>query len=537
MEKRALLAVVLSIIVLIAYQQWIAPQYIPRPTAPTEEKREEKSVAVTPSPRPTLPETKPLAPLPRKPAKEVKVETDLYVATFTSNGARLKSFKLKRYRTAADKNSPPFEMISSATGVPLPLGIHLNNPQPIDDEGIVYGVQESGLKLTGDARGTLLFLGQSSSGISITKKFTFTGSQYPIDIEVSASGAEGLQPGLLLTSEGTHKGSTKDAAFEGLLTLHDDKVQWITADKIEERQDLSGAISWAGFGYTYFLFAVIPENGSGETLTIEKAGPALVMNLASQPGSSGANSSHYTLFVGPKDLDVLKTVGKGLEKSIYFGYFAFISIPLLYLLHFSHQFTGSYGIDIILLTVFVKILMAPLTHKSFVSMKRMQKLAPQMERIKQKFQNDKEKMNKEIMELYRRNKVNPIGGCLPMLLQFPIFIGLYQALLTPIELRHAPFLWIKDLSQPDWKSLPFALPSWLGGEFGLPVLTLLMGASMFAQQWMTPTAGDPNQRRMMLMMPVIFTVMFVTFPAGLTIYWLVNNVLSIAQQYLINRME
>ena len=139
------------------------------------------------------------------------------------------------------------------------------------------------------------------------------------------------------------------------------------------------------------------------------------------------------------------------------------------------------------------------------------------------------------MELYRRNKVNPIGGCLPMLLQFPIFIGLYKALLTPMQLRHASFMWINDLSQPDWKSLPFALPSWLGGEFGFPVLTLLMGASMFAQQWMTPTAGDPNQRRMMLMMPVVFTALFVTFPAGLTIYWLVNNVLGIAQQYFINR--
>jgi YidC/Oxa1 family membrane protein insertase len=428
-------------------------------------------------------------------------------------------------------------MVSSAPGVPYPLGVQFNNSQPVDDEDIVYGVQESGLKLTRDAEGTLLFQGQSPTGFTITKKFAFTGSQYPIEVELSVNGVAGFQPGLILTSEGTPKGSEKDAAFEGLLTLHDGKVQWITADEIEESNDLSGAISWAGFGYTYFLFAAIPESGSAETLAIEKAGPGMAMKLTSQPLSNAGNQSRYTLYVGPKDLEIMKAIGRDLEKSIYFGYFAFISIPLLYLLHFSHQFTASYGIDIILLTVFVKILMAPLTHKSFVSMKRMQKLQPQMERIKQKFQNDKEKMNKEIMELYRRNKVNPIGGCLPMLLQFPIFIGLYQALLTPIQLRHAPFLWIKDLSQPDWKSLPFELPSWLGGEFGFPVLTLLMGASMFAQQWMTPTAGDPNQRRMMLMMPVIFTVMFVTFPAGLTIYWLVNNILSIAQQYLINRME
>jgi YidC/Oxa1 family membrane protein insertase len=174
-----------------------------------------------------------------------------------------------------------------------------------------------------------------------------------------------------------------------------------------------------------------------------------------------------------------------------------------------------------------------------VSMKQMQKLQPQMERLKEKYKDDKEGLNKEIMELYRRNGVNPVGGCLPMLLQFPVFIGLYNALRTPIELRHAPFLWIKDLSQPDWKSLPFHVPEWWPAALpaGIPILTLLMGASMFLQQWMTPSAGDPNQRRMMMIMPVVFTFMFINFPSGLTIYWLLNNLLSIAQQYITNRMH
>ena len=221
-----------------------------------------------------------------------------------------------------------------------------------------------------------------------------------------------------------------------------------------------------------------------------------------------------------------------MEKAIDFGYFGFISIPFLYILHFFHQFTRSYGIDIILLTVLLKILTAPLTHKSYASMKQMQKLQPQMERLKEKFKDDREKLNKEIMEMYRRNGVNPLGGCLPMVVQFPVFIGLYNALYIPIELRHAPFLWINDLSKPDWQSLPFEFAGW---HLGVPVLTILMGASMFIQQWMTPTAGDPNQRKLMLMMPLIFTFMFVTFPAGLTIYWLINNVLSIAQQWWINR--
>jgi YidC/Oxa1 family membrane protein insertase len=184
--------------------------------------------------------------------------------------------------------------------------------------------------------------------------------------------------------------------------------------------------------------------------------------------------------------------------------------------------------------VLIKLLMWPLTHKSMVSMKSMQKLQPQMEKLKEKFGSDKEKLNREIMELYKRNGVNPLGGCLPMVLQFPVFIGLYNALSTPIELRHAPFLWIKDLSRPDWQSIPFTVS---GYHLGIPILTILMGASMFITQWMTPSAGDPNQKKMMMLMPLMFTFMFVSFPAGLTVYWLVNNVLSIAQQYWITRSQ
>ena len=160
-----------------------------------------------------------------------------------------------------------------------------------------------------------------------------------------------------------------------------------------------------------------------------------------------------------------------------------------------------------------------------------------MEKLKERYGNDKEKLNKEIMELYQRNGVNPLGGCLPMVLQFPVFIGLYNALSTPIELRHAPFLWIKDLSRPDWESLPLAVGGLRSGSSAFRFSRFVMGATMFIQQWMTPSAGDPNQRKIMMLMPLMFTFMFVSFPAGLTVYWLVNNVLTIGQQYWINRNE
>jgi YidC/Oxa1 family membrane protein insertase len=319
------------------------------------------------------------------------------------------------------------------------------------------------------------------------------------------------------------------APFEGLIALVDNKIKREPAAEDEKGHEFSGDVSWAGFGHTYFFLALLPENGAQHKVSVAKNGAALIAAL-SGPAASG----RYQLFIGPKELDILKSVGREIDRAIDFGYFGFISVPLLYVLHFFHRVTASYGLDIIILTVLIKILMWPLTHKSFTSMKAMQKLGPQMEKLKERYASDKEKLNKEIMELYKRNGVNPLGGCLPMVLQFPVFIGLYNALSTPIELRHAPFMWVKDLSRPDWESIPFTFNDW---QLGIPILTIFMGASMFLQQWMTPSAGDPNQRRMMMLMPLMFTFMFVSFPAGLTVYWLVNNLLSIAQQYWINRRD
>jgi YidC/Oxa1 family membrane protein insertase len=540
MEKRAFLAVALSLLVLVLYQAWITHQYGTAPLPPPVAEKREVAKTKTERPRTSpsvTPEIKPVE-IPSEEevnVKDVRVETDKYTAVFTNRGGRLKSFQFKRYRSSVDENSPPFDIVSTVPGVSLPLGVQWQTPNPVDDSGLVYSVQGGDLNLTGDAKGTLRFQGRTENGSLVTKAFTFTGSDYGISLAFSVQTAEGksLTPQIELTEKSDHSSPNPDATFEGLIALVDNKIQREMPDKAGPGHEFTGDISWAGFGYTYFLFALVPENSLQNRLSLRHSGNSLIAVLSGPAGESG-ESRRYTLYIGPKDLDTLKAAGKGLERSIDFGYFAFIAIPLVYALHFFHRFTGSYGIDIILLTIVIKILLAPLTHKSMVSMKKMQRLQPQMERLKERFKDDKEKLNKEIMELYRRNSVNPLGGCLPMLLQFPVFIGLYNALGTPIELRHAPFLWIKDLSRPDWQSLPFTFAGW---HLGIPVLTILMGASMFVQQWMTPTAGDPNQRRMMLLMPLMFTFMFVTFPAGLTTYWLVNNVLSIGQQYWINRKE
>jgi YidC/Oxa1 family membrane protein insertase len=537
MEKRALIAVALSLLILVLYQEWMS-RYYPAPP-PQEAQPENKKVESAPKPAPVLQKPKPVSPAKTQAAREITIETDDYVALFTSQGARLKSFKLKHYRASADEKSPPFEMIPSVPGIPYPLGVAIPGPAPFDDEGIAYSVEGGDLHLTGSSQERLVFHGASPAGAVLTKAFTFTGSGYAIRMEVSVErqGPPG-PPAVMLTAEIGATGPKADAPFEGLLGEVGGKLIREHGDALKGK-DWSGKVAWAGFGHTYFLFALLPEDNAEQKITVRETGPAAVMEIAllAAPGAEG--KAAHTIFIGPKELDILKSLNRDLERAIDFGWFGVVSMPLLYVLHFSHRLTGSWGIDIILLTVLIKLLLAPLTHKSFVSMKQMQKLQPQMERLKEKYKDDKEGLNKEIMELYRRNKVNPFGGCLPMLFQFPVFIGLYNALRTPIELRHAPFFWIKDLSQPDWKSLPFIVPDWWPAVLpaGIPVLTLLMGASMFLQQWMTPSAGDPNQRRMMLMMPLVFTFMFINFPSGLTIYWLVNNLLSIAQQYVINRMH
>jgi YidC/Oxa1 family membrane protein insertase len=537
MDKRAIIGIALSILVLVVYQQFISWYYgiPPEGQAPIAEKNGAEKFAApaqpAPAPSASAPAAQPIPPrvAAAQAAKEITVETDNYVAVFTTYGARLKSFKLKKYRSSVDEKSPPFEIVQTAPGVPLPLGVRWQAPSPFDDNELVYSVQGNDLKLTGEAKATLVFQGQTSSGAVITKSFGFSGSAYPIQLEASVKVTDGTAPipEILLTEKSDHSVPNHDAPFEGFIALVDNKIRREPPTEAAKGHEFSGDVSWAGFGYTYFFFALLPENGAQHKVSLRQEGPSLTGAV-----SGPAASDRHTLFIGPKELEILKSLGRGFERSIDFGYFGFISIPFLYALHFFHRFTGSYGLDIIVLTVLIKILMAPLTHKSFVSMKQMQKLQPQMEKLKEKYSDDKEKLNKEIMELYRRNGVNPLGGCLPMVLQFPVFIGLYNALSTPIELRHAPFLWIKDLSRPDWESLPFTFGDW---HLGIPVLTILMGASMFVQQWMTPSAGDPNQRKMMMLMPVMFTFMFVSFPAGLTVYWLINNILSIGQQCWINR--
>ena len=267
-----------------------------------------------------------------------------------------------------------------------------------------------------------------------------------------------------------------------------------------------------------------------DVLEAQYLGPASIINPA------GRHVFEYKLFFGPKSTKILKGLDYELSKAINFGMFNFLAKPCLWFMNIIYGIIPNYGVAIILLTVFIKAILWPLGTKSYKSMAQMKKIQPLMMELREKYKNDKKKMNMEIMALYKTYKVNPVGGCLPMLLQMPVFFALYRMLYEAIELRHAPFFgWITDLSAPDRLfRFGFSIP-FMQEPYGIPVLTIIMGGTMFLQQKLTPPMGDPAQAKMMMFMPLIFTVIFINFSSGLVLYWLINNVLSIAQQYHITK--
>ena len=543
MDKRSFLAVMLSLLVLVVYQALVSHFYPPPPQStrtPSSSPQAESPISVqtptierTPQTQPPSQSPSPL-PVSSPAAQEIVIENEVYRAVFTSAGGRLKSFRLKQYPGDEGKQSPPLEMVRIGPRGELPLGLLLEGDGvTVSDERVMYAVVGKDAILHGDDKATLEFRGTTASGAALSKIFSFSGREYGLGLEVKL--AMSTPDGAALSLLWTHAFNThhsQSASHTGPVALVGRKFVHETNSSVAKEARAIGPdrVRWAGYTDTYFLSAMIPPEGEKNSLLFY-AKDGTVTTKLSIPWNTQPVT--YTVYVGPKEPNALNAVNPALDRAIDFGWSHFIARPLLSLLKLSNSFTGNYGLDIILLTVLVKLAFFPLSAKAFKSMNEMKKIQPQLEQIREQYKDDREKLNREMMELYRRNHINPLGGCLPMLVQIPVFIGLYQAFMAAIELRQAPFFgWIQDLSQPDrlgsmW--LPFVDPP------GIPVLTLLMGGTMLIQQAMTPMSGDPVQQKIMMLMPVMFTVMFVNFPAGLVLYWLVNNVLSIAQQYAQNK--
>ncbi|PLX78807.1 MAG: protein translocase component YidC, partial [Desulfuromonas sp.] len=314
-------------------------------------------------------------------------------------------------------------------------------------------------------------------------------------------------------------------SFTGGATLVADEVDKVEIDDLKEKSVSYGkSARWSAYETKYFISALVPLDNASEQIRVQFTEDNSIENSFSLavPSLNPGMTAQYDFmsYLGPRNKSILESVNHDLAKAIDYGFFSVISEPLLWFMNMINDYTHNYGIAIILLTVLIKLLFWPLTHKSYVSMKSMQKLQPEIQKIRERFKNDRTRQGQETMELYKKHRVNPMSGCLPMVIQIPVFFALYRVLYEAIELRHTDFMfWITDLSAKD----PYY------------ITPIVMGATMFIQQKMTPSTMDPKQAKIFLMMPVIFTVMFLNFPAGLVIYWLVNNLLTIAQQYYIHK--
>ncbi len=544
---RAFLAIIISFLILIGYQyffvapvvqqpgpaQETAPQ---QPVAPSGPGVDSQSVAVQ-APAVQMPGSVAVDPE----ARAIQIETPLYSAVINEQGGGFKSFILKNYRKELTGDTGFMEMVQTELPAELPVVFSLQDGSPqwlplfkADREKIVLDAEGGKANLTMTA--------SMGGGIEITRTLVFDAASYLIDdrytISNGSSGPVSATPAMVLANRPfAVENSASRFMFSGPVAYVDGELSEVKGKKLADGpKAFQGAVSWAAYEDNYFISAIMPGSEQRTRSILMSAAGETVRTVISEgvvtlaPGA--AQEFIYSLYFGPKKLSILKQIGNELSRSINFGWFDALAKPMLWLLNFFNDYIRNYGVAIILLTVLIKGVFWPITQKGMKSMKNMQKLQPKVAKLKEKFKDDPQKMNQEMMSLYKTYKVNPLGGCLPLVLQIPFFFALYKVLLMSIELRHAPFmLWINDLSAPDRLWVGFDIPF----LHGIPVLTLLMGGSMYLQQKMTPTTADPTQARIMQMLPIIFTFMFLNFASGLVLYWFVNNLLSILQQQLINR--
>ena len=561
MEKRAILAAVLMAVVLMVYQMFFMPASPPTPPQEQAAKGPEGSPGATaPPPAQTKPApppaTSPVPPTPaaaapvpaaRPPQRTVPVEPPLYKAVVSSEGGKLQEWTL-RYR-----GEKPMVLVGELGS----RGLIVTPAAGTDDAPVPLAFnREEPLRLGPDKPTGELDMRGQAAGLTVrqTQRFDARTFAYETAIRIENPTSEPRSVVIALPWSTVVDWKNATEKFHG---QHPTEVVW-SADGSVHHIDTMAAVTdqeltggWIAMGSVWYLAALIPKSPDFKLVTSTEKGPPakpgdpapvtrVSVGVRAKPTIAPGQAWEGTVvtYVGPKEYDRLAEYG--LEGTINFGGFPvprawgglpmeWLGVPILKLMNWVYDRVGNYGVAIILITVLSKVLFYPLTVKSMRSMKAMQALQPQMNAIRSKYKSDPKRMQQETMELYRKHKVNPAGGCLPMIAQIPIFYGLYLALSVSVELQGASFLcfgrifnvdlWICDLANQD--------PTY--------VLPVLMGVTMFVQQKMTPIAGDPRQAKMMLIMPFIFTFMFLNLPAGLVLYWTVSNVLQILQQWYMDR--
>jgi YidC/Oxa1 family membrane protein insertase len=549
MERRVLLAVVLSFVVLYAYQalfpsatdatkkaQAQAAHSAPAPPLQSDAKAsavqpQQSPAAATPVP----PSASQPAPAASETLPDVVVDTAYVHAVFSPRGGVLKSYQLKKYH---DVNGRPLEFIAEHAPADSPLPFTL----AVDDATLSTALQRATftpsaehLDLTSGGSAALTF-DYRNDNVAASKTFEFA-ADHPYILDVSASVTKDgealpvtIEWGPGLGSGIVHASRSYNPPSQPIF-YRDGKVTRVAQKKVVEQANQDGSFGFAGVDDHYFIAAVVappaPLHVSyslvDATVPGDPTGAHYVSWSAKYPGA--VKGARY--FAGPKDFDVLARVDRNLVRSIDFGMFAWLVVPLLRALKWINAYVGNYGWSVVILTMLINLAIFPLRHKSVVSMRRMQEIQPEVKAIQDRYSKLKvsdparSKMNTELMNLYRERGVNPASGCVPMLLTLPVLFAFYAMLGVAIELRGAPFVgWIHDLVAPD----PYY------------VLPILMGITMFAQQRMTPTTADPSQQTVMLLMPVVFTFMSLWWSSGLLLYWTVSNIWGIGQQMITNRI-
>jgi YidC/Oxa1 family membrane protein insertase len=552
-QARLLIAIVLSALIFLLWQFFFVDHDADRQTAkkteqpPVKEEQvkesksypKEQDVAAADKTPSTEADDSILASVPRS----ITVDTSFYQAQLSERGGGVSSFILKKYRENVAKDSPLQELIPQENSIEsVVLGFAGKSLLGLDNAVFSANLSADTVNIQ-DAAQKITFSWKSDEGVVVEKIYTFSPDSYLIGLDVTIKNGSdrSIQDQLFIALKGATPADTRMYGFEGPSALIDEKLEEIDIKDIAEKNTYTGNLTWIAIQDRYFMMSVIPdqvEDGASMRLFLKEDDllEAQYVGLADDIRPGTQHTYKYALFFGPKSMDILNNMGHDLGKALNFGMFTVLAKPCVWIMNKLYSVIPNYGIAIIILTIFIKLVLWPLGSKSYKSMSEMKKIQPLMKEIREKYKNDKKKMNEEVMSLYRTYKINPLGGCLPMVVQLPVFFALYRMLYQAIELRHAPFLlWIDDLSAPDRLlhfgfSIPFMEP-----PYGIPVLTIIMGATMLLQQKMSPPMGDPTQAKMMMFMPLIFTVIFINFSSGLVLYWLVNNVLSISQQYYIQK--
>jgi len=545
MEKRVIVFLVLSLALIFGYDLLLKQLGLLPPPSTVQEPAGEatstrtgdtggpSSVTSTDSPG------SPRAGAPAAPSREsstsaqapalertVVIETDLLRVGLDARGGVISSWELKRFHTQSPEETP-VQLVHQGAKFKGPLSISTSDAaaEKVLSEGL-YAIETdfTNLDHSHPVGHATLRMRDAGSGLTVLKRLTFHQGSYLVDISITVEGITGYDV-VLGTNFGIVEWGDGFIGLIGSASMVDGKVEKETPDTELERK---GAVQWAALQDKYFLSVLMPQGASAALA--KKEGEKLVSAGVRMPSSAGpATTTTLQLYAGPKEYDTLRSLNVGLEETIDFGWFIFgswsvvkaVAKPIFYVLRFINEYTHNFGVTIILLTMGIKLLFVPLQYKSYKSMKQMQMIQPKVLALQEKYKDDRDKVNKELIKLYRDHKVNPVGGCLPMVLQMPVFVALFNILYMTIDLRQAPFIgWITDLSVQD----PYY------------VLPIIMGATMVIQQKITPTTMDPTQAKIMLILPVFMTFLFINFPAGLVLYWLTNNVLTIGQQVLTDRV-